>query len=183
MSRFEQIKDATGNSELEGLYQEMAEYGWATPDGVPVNWLTSQAERPDILEATWGFARGTLMQGQLPPTVKQMIAMVIAKQNDCRYCEVSHTYALEALGVPQNVIQSCASDPDLTEVPPPQRAMMRVALKANSDPKSVTDDDIQSLRDQGLSDGEIIEVLMVAAFAIFGDFWADVSGIMVEGEE
>jgi len=61
--------------------------------------------------------------------------------------------------------------------------MLKVALKANSDPKSVTDEDIQSLRDQGLSDGEIIEVLMVAAFAKFGDFWADVSGIMVEGED
>lgn len=32
---------------------------------------------------------------------------------------VSHTYALEAMGVPQSVIQNCASDPDLAEVPPP----------------------------------------------------------------
>jgi len=60
---------------------------------------------------------------------------------------------------------------------------VKVALKANSDPKSVTDEDIQGLRDQGLSDGEIIEVLMVAASAKFGDFWADVCGIILEGDE
>lgn len=59
---------------------------------MPVNWVTSQAGRPDILAATWAFTKGTLMHGQLPPTVKQMIAMVIAMQNDCRYCEVSFFY-------------------------------------------------------------------------------------------
>lgn len=106
MSRFELVKDASGNPELESLYKEMVEYGWATPDGVPVNWITSQASRPDILAATWAFTKGTLAHGQLPPTVKQMIAMVIAMQNDCRYCEVAHTNALEAMGVSQDVIQS-----------------------------------------------------------------------------
>jgi AhpD family alkylhydroperoxidase len=106
MSRFELVKDASGNPELESLYKEIVEYGWAKPDGVPVNWITSQASRPDILAATWAFTKGTLAHGQLPPTVKQMIAMVIAMQNDCRYCEVAHTNALEAMGVPQDVIQS-----------------------------------------------------------------------------
>ena len=71
MSRFEQIKDASGNPELEDLYKETVDYGWATPDGVPVNWVTSQAERPEILAATRGFAKGSLMDGQLPPTVKR----------------------------------------------------------------------------------------------------------------
>ena len=183
MSRFEMVSDASDNPELSSIFAEMQEFGWARPDGSPVNWVRSQGSRPDILSAIWAFTKGTLLQGELPPTVKQMIAMVIAMQNDCRYCQVAHTGALEAMGVPQNVIESCASDPDLTEVPPPQRALLRVGLKANRDPKSVTDEDIQSLRDQGLSEGEIIEVLMVAAFSIFGDFWADVSGIALDGEE
>lgn len=183
MSRFELVRDASQDSKLDEIYKEMADYGWVGADGVPVNWVTSQGSRSDILSATWEFTKNTMFSGQLPPTVKQLIAMVIAKQNDCRYCEVAHTGALEAMGVPQNVIQSCASDPNLAEVPPPQRAMLKVALKASRDPKSVTDEDIQSLRDQGLNEGEIIEVLMVAAYAIFGDFWADVSGVVVDGDD
>ena len=62
------------------------------------------------------------MGGVVPSTVKQMILMAIAMQNDCQYCSVVHTNALEAMGVPTEVIQSCASDPELMQVPPPQRA-------------------------------------------------------------
>ena len=123
------------------------------------------------------------MEGQLPFTVKEMIAMVIAKQSDCRYCTVGHTGALEALGVPQAVIESCASDPELSELPPPQRAIIKFGLKAAKDAHSITDDDVQGLRDHGLSDGEIMEVAMVAACAVLLDIWAEVSSIELEGEE
>ncbi len=112
-----------------------------------------------------------------------MIGMTIAMQNDCRYCKVAHTNALEAMGVPTEVIQSCASDPKLTHVPPPQRAILQFALKTARNPKSVTDDDFQTLRNQGLSDGEIMEVIMMAASTNFIDLWADMSRIQVDGEE
>jgi uncharacterized peroxidase-related enzyme len=112
-----------------------------------------------------------------------MISMTIALQNNCRYCVVAHSFALEAMGVPKEVIESCASDPELSLVPPPQRAIIKFGLKAARDPKSMNDEDFQSLRDYGLSQGEIMEVVMMAAFTNFINFWADVSGIPVEGEE
>jgi uncharacterized peroxidase-related enzyme len=112
-----------------------------------------------------------------------MIGMTIAMQNDCRYCKVAYANALESLGVPTEVIQSCASDPNLTEVPPPQRSILQFALKTTRDPKSVTDEDFQVLRDLGMSDGEIMEAIMMAASANFIDLWADVSRIPVDGEE
>ena len=46
---------------------------------------------------------------------------------------------------------------------------------------AITDDDVRELRDHGLTDGEIIEVAMVAACANFLDVWADVSGILLDG--
>lgn len=184
MTRFRQIKRAAENTELAALYKDIVESGWVGAEGdVPANIVTALAERPDLLAATWAFTKGALMNGALPPTVKEMIAMTIAVQNDCRYCAVAHTNALEAMGVPRRVIESCAGDPELAEVPPPQRSILRLALKAYHDPKSVTDEDYQALRDGGLSDGEIMEVLLTVACANFLDFWADVSGIPVDGEE
>ena len=82
--------------------------------------------------------------------------------------------------MPTEVIQSCASDPELMQVPPPQRAMIKFGLKTATDPKSVTDEDFRTLRDYGLSDGEIMEVTMLAAAANLLDTWADVSGIPVD---
>jgi uncharacterized peroxidase-related enzyme len=109
-----------------------------------------------------------------------MISMTIALQNNCRYCVVAHSFALEALGVSKEVIESCASDPELSLVPPPQRAFIKFGLKAARDPKSMSDEDFQTLRDYGLSDGEIMEVIMVVACATFTDFWADISGLPVD---
>ncbi len=87
------------------------------------------------------------------------------------------------MGVPQEVIQSCASDPELTGVPPPQRAILTLALKTSRDPQSVTDDDFQILRDNGLNDAEIMEIMIMAAAANFLNTWARVSQIPIDGEE
>lgn len=181
MSRFNQIKHPERNSELEALYQMALEAGMeGSEPGVPFNLVTSFSERPDLLASTLGLLKAVVRGGVVPSTVKQMILMAIAMQNDCQYCSVVATNALEAMGVPTEVIQSCASDPELMQVPPPQRAMIKFALKTAKDPKSVTDEDFRTLRDYGLSDGEIMEVTMLAATGNFLDTWADVAGIPVE---
>ena len=183
MPRFKQIKHPD-DPELKALYKAALEGGMVgTEEGVPNNFVTSQSERPDILAATLNFADKILMQGLLPPTVKQMIAMTIAMQNNCRYCTQLHTSALEGMGVPQEVIQSCASDPDLAELPPSQRAILMLALKTSRDPLAVTDDDFQTLRDNGLTDAEIMEVAMMAAAENFLNTWARVSRIPIDGED
>lgn len=181
MSRFKQIKHPNGNPELAALYQQALEAGLEGSEaGVPTNFITSMSQRPDLLAAMMTLMKGTIIEGVIPSTVKQMILMAIAMQNDCQYCSVAHTKALEAMGVPTDVIQSCASDPELTQLPPTQRAMIRFSLKTARDPKSLTDDDFQTLRDYGLSDGEIMEVTMLAACGNLLDTWADVSGIPLD---
>ncbi|MEW5977832.1 MAG: peroxidase-related enzyme [Acidobacteriota bacterium] len=180
MSRFNQIRNASHDPQLSVLYQDILDHGLGGDS--PTNWFTAQSERPDILEATWGLFKGILLQGMLPPTVKEMISMTIAMQNNCRYCRVAHTKALEAMGVPEEVIQSCAQDPELAQLPPTQRAIVKFGLKTARSPQSLTDEDLQGLRDHGLSDGEIMEIVMVAACSNFLDTWAEVSGIPLDWE-
>ncbi len=183
MSRFKEIKHPD-DPELKTLYKKAMDAGFVgSEEGVPNHFVTSQSERPDILGATLTLAGTILLQGMLPPTVKQMIAMTIAMQNDCRYCTRLHTKTLESMGIPQEVIQSCASDPGLAELPPPQRAILKFALKIARDPLSVTDDDLLTIREYGLSDGEIMEVAMMAATETFLNTWARVSRINIDGEE
>ena len=74
--RFGQIRDASGNPELASLYGEIVESGFG--DDVPLNWFTSQSERPDILAATWACFKALMVEGILPPTVKQMIMIAIS---------------------------------------------------------------------------------------------------------
>lgn len=183
MSRFNQIKHPKDNPELEALYNTALEAGFEGSEaGVPVNIVTSVSERPDLLGAMLGLVDGVVLKGLLPPTVKQMIAMSISIRNNCKYCSVLHTRALESMGVSEEVIRSCASDPDMSDVPPPQRAILQFAVKASQDPLSVTDEEIEGLREQGMSEGEIMEAAMMAATENFLNTWSRVSRIPVDGE-
>ncbi len=181
MARFALIKDTADSPQLRELYQEIVASGFGSE--VPINWFTAQGSRPDLLEGTWTLVKRILLEGTLPAIVKQMIAMTVSAQNNCRYCSVTHTRALEAMGVPKSVIDTCTTDPDLSQIPQPHRAILQFALKAAREPNAMTDDDFCRLRENDLTDGEIMEIAMMAAFMNFINTWADVSDIMVDGEE
>ena len=179
--RFRQVLDPSDNPELTAVYEEILQSGFG--QDAPVNWFTSQGERPDLLSANWEYAKKVVMQGVLPATVKQMIVVMISSHNNCRYCRVTHTQALSAMGVPEEVIDCLTTDLNLSKVPPPQRTILAFALKVAREPDSVSDDDFVRLRDQGLNNGEIMEAAMMAAYTNFINSWALVSGIPIDGEE
>jgi alkylhydroperoxidase family enzyme len=95
---------------------------------------------------------------------------------------VIHTPALEALGVPAEVIDTLAMDVNPAKLLPVQRVVVELAAKTATKPKSISDEDLKSLRGDGLSNGEIIEVAMIASFANFLNAWAEVSGILTDEE-
>lgn len=181
MSRFQQLQDPSGNPQLTALYREIVDSGMG--EDTPVNWFTAQAERPDILAATWALTRGVVLQGMLPPTIKQMIIVLVSTHNNCRYCRVTHTRALEALEVPRELIDNFTTYLDLSKVPPQQRAILQFALQTSQNPRSITDEDFQALRDYGLNDGEIMEIAMTAAFTNFINTWSEVSAIEIDKEK
>ena len=163
---------------LNPLYEEILDAGFG--DEVPLNWFTSQSSRPDILRSTWALTKGILVEGQLPGALKQMICLAVSGRNDCNYCQVVHTNVLAALGVSDDAIQACVADPDFSSLPPVQRAVLHFATKAARSPNDIDDEDRQSLRDVGLTDGEIIEVCMLAAFTNFINTWADAAGVPLD---
>ena len=183
MARFEPEKHPD-NPAVQALYKEIAESGLqGSEEGIPLHAFTILGKTPDLLQGLWGITKGVVTSGSLPPTVKQLIAMAIAMQSDCRYCQIGHTRALEAMGVPTEIIKSCASDPELADIPPSQRAIVKFALKTARAPKSITDEDFALLHRHGLNDGEIMEVIMMVAWSQMLNTWTDATAVPVDGEE
>ncbi len=108
--------------------------------------------------------------------------MVVSQQNDCRYCAVVHTNALQTMGVPEEIIKSATNDPEMESVPPAQRAALRFAIKAAKTPRAIDASDYAALREAGYSEGEVMELVMLAAANNFINTWADASGIAVDPE-
>ncbi len=180
MPHFDLVTDPAPDSELQDLYVEIVDAGFAMHDQ-PLNWFRSLAARPDLLRAAWGLVRGLLVEGELPACIKQMIVVAISSQNRCRYCEITHTGALHALGIDEATIRSCASDPELLELSSPHREAVALAVRASDSPQSVSADDLAVLKDKGLREGEIMEVLLLAAFTSFVNTWADAVDVPLDG--
>ena len=165
-------------AQSQALYTDILDHGFGADR--PINFFAALAPRPDILEATWNLVKAVLVSGYLPASVKQMIALSISRQNGCRYCSVVHRGALESAGVDPMVVESCATDPDTTSLAEPQRSIVQFALKVARDPASVRDEDFERLRDWGLAEEELAEVVMLAGFTNFINAWADISGIPLD---
>ncbi len=183
MSRFKLVKNTTDNPELASLYQQALDAGFeGVESGVPVNFITSLGARPDFLSAFLNLADNILIKGLLPPAIKQMIVTIISIQNNCKYCIAKHTYALKGMGVPQELIDGL-TDFNLAKVTPPQRAILEFSVKVAKDPNSMTDQDFAILRDQGLSEEEIMEVVMLVGFTNFINNWSDAYAIPLDNVE
>jgi len=62
-------------------------------------------------------------------------------------------------------------------------AMLRYVEKVTIDPSSVTEDDTDSLRAGGFSDGEILDICQVAAYFAFVNRLASGLGVELEEQE
>lgn len=180
MSRFQQVYDPDDEM-LAALYADMLDKGFGQRQ--PINWLTSQASRPDILAGTWAFSKGMLLQGELPMIVKQMIATTIASRNNCNYCRDLHGNTLAQLGVSEAVVNSCVSDPDLHAVLQPHRAILQFAVKVSQSPGKIDKADIAELEEQGVTRSEVLEIIALAAYCNFINTWADISLVQNESGE
>ena len=177
MSRFS-LQQAKPNSVVDELYSDILSNGFG--GSKPINFFTALSARPDILDVTWKFTKAILVNGHLPGSIKQMIALCISRQNACRYCSVVHRGALEAAGVDPQIVESCATDPDTLDLHEPHRSIVQFAMKSARIPESVSDADFAAIRDAGLSHEEIAEVVLLAAFTNFINAWADISGIPLD---
>jgi len=178
MSRFIQLGDPAQNEMLAELYQDMLDHGFG--DDTPINWLTSQSSRPDILAGTWEFSKGMLLRGELPMMVKQMIAATIAARNNCIYCRELHGNTLSMLGVSEELINSCVTDPELTSVQQPHRAILQFAVKVSQSPEMIDAEDLGVLKAQGITRSEVLEIIALSAYCNFINTWADISRVKVE---
>lgn len=67
------------------------------------------------------------------------------------------------------------------DLPPRQRAMLDYAVQLTLEPWTVDEDDIETLRQAGLDDSEILDTAQVAAYYAFVNRLASGLGVELEG--
>jgi len=110
-----------------------------------------------------------------------MILYTIAKTGDCKYCSATNELACRTLGVDEAALATLVEDlPSFT--PQRVRVIIEFALKVAHDRKNLVAEDYAQVRAMGISEAELVEIILIAAVGIFNDTVADALKIDVDEE-
>jgi uncharacterized peroxidase-related enzyme len=142
------------------------------PEGAP-GILGPMAVSPESTKAMRELA-DVLLRGPntLTPAEREMIAMYVSFQNDCRFCQLSHGAAAAAhLGGDYDLIDRVRHNYATAEISEKLKSLLAIAGKVQKGGKHVTSEDVARARAQGATDKEIHDtVLIAAAFCMFNRY-------------
>jgi uncharacterized peroxidase-related enzyme len=129
--------------------------------------------RPETAKPLLDLAE-TLLRGpsSLTSGEREIIAASVSYKNKCHFCHTSHAAAAAAhLGSGLGLIDDIKAGLPNTEVSDKLRALLNIAHKVQISGKSVTGEDIAEAREQGATDIEIHDtVLIAAAFCMYNRY-------------
>jgi uncharacterized peroxidase-related enzyme len=128
------------------------------------------ATHPPLLQQMLALAPSLLFNdGCLDRKRKEMIATYVSGINDCTYCLDSHASFLRTCGGSEGLVTSLAKgsiqDPSLDDK---DRALLGFVHKVTVASQTITDRDVQAMRDAGWDCSAIAEAIHIAGlFAFF----------------
>jgi uncharacterized peroxidase-related enzyme len=136
--------------------------------GFVPNVLRVYALRPQHLEL-WNAFYDDLMRGEsaLTRPQREMIAVVVSTVNRCHYCIVSHSAYLRKLTGDPVLVEQLRTNYKYADLEPRERAMLHFAVKLTEQSSACTEADVESLREAGWADEDIMDIAEVAAMFNF----------------
>jgi len=155
LQEYDQVTDP----KTKAIYDEiLAELGF----GIVPNVFKSMAVNPDLLEANWKKFRATILQGDVPRTLKEMVGVAISQANNSPYALNVHLHGLSALGMSEEILRTLVSDFVACPLPEREKAVISFGLLAATNPQNLTVTDYQHLYELGLDQSEIFEIVATA---------------------
>ena len=144
--------------------------------GVVPNMFRLIASSPAVLN---GYtANNAALAKALDVKTRERIALAVAQVNGCDYCLSAHSY----LGM--NMAKISAEEIALNRMgrssDPKADAAVRFATNVVRDRGRVADADIEAVRKAGFSDGQIVEIIAVAAENVFTNLLNVVAGTDID---
>ena len=146
------------------------------------NIFIAQGLEPEVLEDHLDlYVHLMIGPGPLSREEREMIAVVVSAANRSAYGAIHHSEALETVEKDPKALYNLMKEFTSKHESPRSKALLAYAAKLTLDPKGITKDDIQDLKDANLTDEEILRANLVASYFNFSNRIA--LGLGVELEE
>lgn len=165
MARVEQHKpDSIDDPVIEEIFN------WVTQmEGAVPNHFYVEMNFPEYFKAKLGSTKILWQMGELTLPEIQHVGILVSKANGCPYCTAAFCTILDyGLDSKEDYVKTLLTEGSEAVEDIRLKTLLNVALKANSDPKSITDEDVEHIRAVGLSDKGIVQLIhLVSDFASY----------------
>jgi uncharacterized peroxidase-related enzyme len=131
------------------------------------------AFRPDTAKPMRALAE-VLLRGPntLTSGERELIATYVSSRNDCYFCQTSHgAAAAHHLGGNEQLIVDVKQNFEVAPITPKLKALLAIAGKVQAGGKNVLPADVERARQEGATDREIHDtVLIAAAFCMYNRY-------------
>jgi alkylhydroperoxidase family enzyme len=168
MKRAVLVQYDQASADVRAIYDEiMAATG--KPD-VP-NIMKALGNNPHALRSVWTMFRNTVIEGEVPSLLKELILFRISIHAGNQYCRALHAHAACTLDptLSYKDLRDMAEGKSLDALPASFQAAIEIVSRMALDPNSVADDRFtyeEQLREEGFSESEIDELVAQAYFGV-----------------
>jgi uncharacterized peroxidase-related enzyme len=174
MAFIELVTDEEAEGELAELYAQARE-----SEGFVPNMLRAFSPRPEVW-AAWVQLKNTI-SGGMDTRRYELATLAAARELRSSYCSLAHGKILAERFLDPETVRELANG-GKTALDGTDVAVMDFASKIARDASSITADDVQRLRDAGLSDRDIFDVVAAAAARCFFSKTLDGVGALPDAE-
>ena len=133
------------------------------------------ARRPGVYDA-WRRLVGSITQ-TLDRRRYELVTLAAARRLRSSYCMLAHGTILREEFFDDDAVRRLVFDHRTAGLDPVDVAVMDFAEKVAGDASAITDDDVERLRQLGLSDDEVLDVALAAAARCFFSKTLDALGV------
>jgi uncharacterized peroxidase-related enzyme len=144
------------------------------------NYAHAFALRPAVAEA-WN-ALNHAVRTNMDRRRYELATIAAAREYRSTYCTAAHSKFLRDDCGDEPTMLAVAADPTGADLDPTDQAVVNFAAQVARDAASVSAADVQQLRDQGLTDPEIVDVALAAASRGFFTKVLDALGVQADAQ-
>jgi uncharacterized peroxidase-related enzyme len=177
------VSEAEATGKTAELYEQLRGERGDVDDDLDLSklWLM-YGNDPELMERVWEHMDYMYNGGSLPYELKSKLSMVVATAMNCEGCRYFHESALSNIGVEDETIEGLMElRIEAVGFSPEEEVLLRFAEKATGNPHDITDEDLEALRELGLSEAELLEVFDCIALHVYTAMMQGMAGIVYPG--
>lgn len=164
-------REATGD--LASWYEHQRKAWGYLPNYAPIF-----SSRPDVAHAWTGL--NLTVRGGMDRRLFELATIAASRALSCTYCLAAHSHFLSTVVEDDETMREVAAHPDGETLDARDQAIVTFATKVATNAPGITEHDVQTLLDQGLTRGDVANVIFAVGARAFFATVLDAAGALAD---